>query len=101
ILPSFPTRRSSDLASDNIVTLNKGLAGIALYEGMALADMARKEPPESWLAGIWRGIRGDPSTSERAIAKMQEAARRDPHRPDVPLQLGSFYTDLGQYDSAE
>jgi tetratricopeptide (TPR) repeat protein len=88
-------------ASDNIVTLNKGLAGIALYEGMAYADTARTEPHESFLAGIWRGIRGEPSTSERAVAKMQEAARLDPHRPDVPLQLGSLYTFLNQYDNAE
>ncbi len=88
-------------ASDNIVNLNKGLAGIALYEGMAYADTARTEPHESFLAGLWRGIRGEPSTSERAIAKMQEAARLDPHRPDVPLQLGSLYTFLNQYDNAE
>jgi tetratricopeptide (TPR) repeat protein len=88
-------------ASDNIVTLNKGLAGIALYEGMAYADTARTEQQESFLAGLWRGIRGEPSITDRAISKMQEAARLDPHRPDVPLQLGSLYTSLKQYDSAE
>ncbi len=88
-------------ASDNIVTLNKRLAGIALYEGMAYADKARNEPSESFLAGIWRGIRGEPSTADRALARMQEASRLDPRRPDIPLQMGSFYTFLGQFDKAE
>ena len=93
--------RRAHAASDNIVALNKRLAGIALYEGMAYADVARHEPSESFFAGLWRGIRGEPSTAERAIAKMQEAARLDPRRPDVPLQTGSFYTFLGQFDRAE
>lgn len=88
-------------ASDNIVTLNKRLAGIALYEGMSYADIARREPPESFFAGLWRGIRGEQSNADRAIAKMTEAARLDPRRPDVPLQLGSFYTALGRYTEAE
>lgn len=88
-------------ASDNIILLNKRLAGIALYQGMAYADIARREPPESFLAGLWRGIRGEQSNADRAIAYMAEAARLDPRRPDVPLQLGSFYTNLGRYDDAE
>ncbi|MEO5951502.1 MAG: tetratricopeptide repeat protein [Chloroflexia bacterium] len=98
---SLKDTASAHAASDNIVTLNKRLAGIALYQGMAYADITRREPPESWLATLWRGIRGEQSNAERAVTFMAEAARLDPRRPDVPLQLGSFYTTLGRYDEAE
>jgi tetratricopeptide (TPR) repeat protein len=90
----------SSAATYAILQINKEQAAVYLYEGMALADIARKEPPESFLGGLWRGIRGEPATWERALAKMQEAARLDPRRPDIPLQMGSLYTQQQDYASA-
>jgi tetratricopeptide (TPR) repeat protein len=83
-----------------IVGLNKELAGIYLYQGMAWADLARQDPPEGFLGGIWRRLRGEPTRYERAIDKMRNAQRLDPHRPDVPLQLGNVYTQMGDSGSA-
>lgn len=91
---------SARRATDGIVSLNRALAGVNLYEGMAYADIARKEPKESFLGGIWRGIRGEPATWERGIAKMQEAQKLDPRRPDIPLQIGALYTQQGDYAKA-
>jgi tetratricopeptide (TPR) repeat protein len=87
-------------ATEGIIALNNKLAEIALYQGMAWADIARSEPKESFLAGIWRGIRGEPTDWQRALTKMQEAQRLEPHRPDVPLQIGSLYKEQGDYADA-
>jgi tetratricopeptide (TPR) repeat protein len=87
-------------ATDGIVKLNRQRAELSLYQGMALADVAKKEPPETFLGGIWRNLRGEKTTAERAIALMEEAARLDPRRPDVPLQMASVYAQQGDYDGA-
>ncbi|MDQ3929015.1 MAG: tetratricopeptide repeat protein, partial [Chloroflexota bacterium] len=87
-------------ATSEIVDLNKELAGIYLYQGMTWADLARQDPPEGFLGGIWRRIRGEPTKLERAVAKMRDAQRLDPQRPDVPLQLGTVYTQMGDSGSA-
>ncbi|MEO8284814.1 MAG: tetratricopeptide repeat protein [Chloroflexota bacterium] len=92
--------RRTTAATEGIVRLNRELAGIALYEGMAYADIARGEPKETFLGGLWRGIRGEPATWERALARMQEAARLDPRRADIPLQMGSLFTQQGDFKSA-
>ena len=91
---------SAQEATAGILDLNSKLAEVALYQGMAWADIARSEPKESFLAGIWRGIRGEPTDAQRALTKMQEAQRLDPHRPDVPLQIGSLYKEQGDYADA-
>ena len=87
-------------ATEGIVRLNKELAALSLYEGMAWADIAAGEPKETFLGSIWRGIRGEPTTWERALAKMQEASRLDPRRPDVPLQIGTLYMKQGDFANA-
>ncbi|HUP28334.1 MAG TPA: tetratricopeptide repeat protein, partial [Chloroflexia bacterium] len=87
-------------ATDGIIQLNRELAGVRLYEGMAWSDIAAKEPPESFLAGVWRHLRGEPSSYERALDKMKEAARLDPRRGDVPLQLGNVYMRIGDAANA-
>jgi tetratricopeptide (TPR) repeat protein len=87
-------------ATGEIVALNKELAGIYLYQGMTWADLARQDPPESFLGGIWRRIRGEPTKLERAVERMRHAQRLDPQRPDVPLQLGNVYTQMGDSGSA-
>jgi tetratricopeptide (TPR) repeat protein len=90
----------SHAATDGIIRLNARLADVALYEGMAWGDVAAHEPKESFLSGLWRGIRGEPSTWEKALSKLQEAQRLDPRRPDIPLQLGSLYAQQGDYANA-
>jgi tetratricopeptide (TPR) repeat protein len=87
-------------ATNGILKLNGRLADVALYEGMAWADIARHEPKESFLGGLWRGIRGEPSTSEKALSKLQEAQRLDARRPDILLQIGSLYSQQGDYSDA-
>ncbi|MEA2573232.1 MAG: hypothetical protein QOH93_530 [Chloroflexia bacterium] len=87
-------------ATNEIVALNKELAGIYLYQGMTWADLARQDPPESFFGGIWRRIRGEPTKFERAVERMRAAQRLDPQRPDVPLQLGNVYTQMGDSGSA-
>lgn len=87
-------------ATDSIVDMNKELAGIYLYQGMTWADLARQDPPESFLGGIWRRIRGEPTKLEHALDRMLHAQRLDPNRPDVPLQLGNVYTQMGDSGSA-
>ncbi len=82
-------------ATEGIVRLNRELAGVHLYDGMAFADIARKESAETFLGGLWRRIRGEPTTYERALAEMDRAARLDPRRPDVPLQMGEVYIRMG------
>src|SRR5204862_7767207 len=86
---------AANRATDGIVALNRELARVQLYTGMALADYGRKQPPEGFLAAVWRRIRSEPSTYERAAAAMQEAARLDPRSPDIPLQMGSVYSTIG------
>ncbi len=86
---------SAEVATEGILALNRELAGVYLYQGMAWADKARNEPPESFLGGVWRNIRGEPTLYERAIGKLQEAARLDPRRADIPVQLGSVYVQIG------
>jgi tetratricopeptide (TPR) repeat protein len=83
------------LATEGIIRLNRELAAVYLYQGMAAADKARKEPAETFLGGVWRNLRGEPTTNERALAKMQEAARLDPKRLDIPLQMAGVYTNMG------
>ncbi|HYO48223.1 MAG TPA: tetratricopeptide repeat protein [Chloroflexia bacterium] len=85
----------AQLATEGIIRLNRELAAVYLYQGMAAADKARKEPVETFLGGVWRNLRGEPTTNERALAKMQEAARLDPKRPDIPLQMAGVYTNMG------
>ncbi|HKP54205.1 MAG TPA: tetratricopeptide repeat protein [Chloroflexia bacterium] len=85
----------AEIATEGILALNRELAGVYLYQGMAWADKARSEPPESFLGGVWRNIRGEPTLYERAISKLQEAARLDPRRADIPVQLGSVYVQMG------
>ena len=85
----------AEIATEGILTLNRELAGVYLYQGMALADKARTEPPESFLGGAWRNIRGEKTLSERAIEKMQEAARLDPRRADIAVQMGNVYLQMG------
>jgi tetratricopeptide (TPR) repeat protein len=82
-------------ATNGIVSLNKELAGVHLYMGLAWADSARKEGPETFIAGVWRKLRGEPTTYERALGEMQQASQLDPRRPDVPLQMASVYRQLG------
>jgi tetratricopeptide (TPR) repeat protein len=85
----------AQLATEGIIRLNRELAAVYLYQGMAAADKARKESAETFLGGVWRNLRGEPTTNERALAKMQEAARLDPKRPDIPLQMAGVYTNMG------
>lgn len=85
----------AEVATEGILALNRELAGVYLYEGMALADKARKEPDESFLGGVWRNIRGEPTLYEKAISQMQEAARLDPRRADIPVQMSSVYLQMG------
>ncbi|HET9495091.1 MAG TPA: tetratricopeptide repeat protein [Chloroflexia bacterium] len=92
--------RRAHAATDGIVKLNRQRAELSLYQGMALADVARSEPPETFLGGVWRNLRGEKTTAERAIAQMQEAARLDPRRPDIPLQMASVYAQAGDFDGA-
>lgn len=87
-------------ANDSILDLRKELAGIYLYQGMAWADIARRKPPETFLGGIWRRIRGEPTELARALGRMQEAERLDAQRADVPLQMASVYTQMGDAASA-
>jgi tetratricopeptide (TPR) repeat protein len=87
-------------ATDAIIQLNREMAAVRLYEGMALADVARTEPPETFLGAVWRNIRGEPSTSERALLKMEDAKRLDPQRPDVALQTGQIYAQMGNTEAA-
>lgn len=87
-------------ATGEIVALNKELAGIYLYQGMTWADLARQDPPETFFGGIWRRLRSEPTKLERAADKMRNAQRLDPQRPDIPLQLGSVYTQMGDTGSA-
>lgn len=87
-------------ATDGIVQLNRELAAVYLYEGMAYADQARQEPAESFIGGIWRRVRGQPTTYELALGRMQQAARLDPRRADIPLQMSSVYTQMGDTTSA-
>ncbi|MBF6613683.1 MAG: tetratricopeptide repeat protein [Chloroflexi bacterium] len=82
-------------ATDGILRLNREVAAVHLYEGMAWTDQGRKEPPETFLGGVWRNIRGQPTTYERALSEVQEAARLDPRRGEVPLQIGAIYTLMG------
>src|SRR5439155_22022395 len=82
-------------ATEGILLLNKELAGVKLYQGMALADQARQEPPEGFLGGLWRKLRGQPTTNERALSVMQEAYSLDKQRPDIPLQMGNVYAQMG------
>jgi tetratricopeptide (TPR) repeat protein len=85
----------AEVATEGILALNRELAGVYLYQGMALADKARKEPPESFLGGVWRNIRGEQTLHEKAIGKMQEAARLDPRRADIPVQMSNVYLQMG------
>jgi tetratricopeptide (TPR) repeat protein len=85
----------AEVATEGILALNRELAGVYLYQGMALADKARKEPPESFLGGVWRNIRGEQTLHEKAISKMQEAARLDPRRADIPVQMSNVYLQMG------
>jgi len=87
-------------ATDGIVRLNRELAAVYLYRGMAWADVARKEPAETFFGGLWRQIRGQPTTYERAIQNMQQAAQLDPTRADVPLRIGEVYGRAGDGDKA-
>jgi tetratricopeptide (TPR) repeat protein len=82
-------------ATNGVILLNRELARVHLYSGMALADNARKEPAEGFLGGLWRRIRGEPTTYEQAIAEMDAAAKLDPRSPDIPLQMGSIYASMG------
>ncbi|MDQ6692901.1 MAG: tetratricopeptide repeat protein, partial [Chloroflexota bacterium] len=91
---------AGERATGGILSLNGALAGVLLYQGMAWADVARKQPPESFLGGIWRHIRNEPTAWERAIAKMSEAAILDSRRADIPLQIGNAYTSMGDFQSA-
>jgi tetratricopeptide (TPR) repeat protein len=97
---SLGDTRRAHAATDGIVKLNRQRAELSLYQGMALADLARNEPPETFLGGLWRNLRGEKTTAERAIALMQEAARLDPRRPDIPLQIASVHAQLGNFDGA-
>ena len=90
----------AEVATEGILALNRELAGVYLYQGIAWADKARKEPPESFLGGVWRNIQGQPTLYERAIGKMQDAARLDPRRPDIPVQLGNLYVEMGDTGKA-
>lgn len=85
----------ANVATDGIVRLNREMAAVRLYEGMAWADVARGEPPETFLGAVWRNLRGEPSTAERALAKMEEARRLDPQKPDVVLHIGHVYAQMG------
>jgi tetratricopeptide (TPR) repeat protein len=82
-------------ATEAILKLNRELATVHLYGGMAWADKAGTEPPESFLGGVWRNIRGEPTTYERAIRRMEEASRLDPNRADVAVQMGNVYVAMG------
>ena len=92
--------RRAHAATDGIVRLNRQRAELSLYQGMALGDVARAEPLETFLGGVWRNLRGEKTTAERAIALMQEAARLDPRRPDIPLQMAAVYAQAGDFDRA-
>jgi tetratricopeptide (TPR) repeat protein len=87
-------------ATDGIVRLNHELAAVYLYRGMAWADVARNEPAETFFGGLWRQIRGQPTTYERAIQNMQQASQLDPNRADVPLRMGEVYASAGDADRA-
>src|SRR5947208_426819 len=82
-------------AAAGIQLLNRELASVYLYRGMALADQAGKEPAESFLGGLWRRAQGQPSTYERALAAVQDAYDLDKRRPDILLQMGAIYTRMG------
>jgi tetratricopeptide (TPR) repeat protein len=82
-------------ATEAILKLNRELAGVYLYGGMAWADKAKGEPPESFLGGVWRNIRGEPTTYERAIRRMEEANRLDPSRAGIYVQMGNVYVAMG------
>src|SRR5439155_7927954 len=82
-------------AAAGIQLLNRELASVYLYRGMALADQAGKEPAESFLGGLWRRVRGQPTTYERALAAVQDAYNLDKRRPDILLQMGTVYTRMG------
>ena len=90
----------SQAANEGIVVLNRELAGVYLYKGMAQADQAKKQPPESFLGSIWRRIRGEKTPLETALTSMQEAARLDPHRADVQMQIGTTYAAVGNTEKA-
>ncbi len=85
----------ANAATNAIVQLNREMAAVRLYEGMAWADLARLEPPETFLGAVWRNLRGEPSTPERALQKMEEARRLDPQRSDITLQMGHVYAQMG------
>lgn len=87
-------------ATDGIVRLNRELAAALLYEGMAWGDIARKEPAETFFGGVWRQLRGQPTTWERALQSMQEAGRLDPTRADVYLRMGEAYSSAGDTGKA-
>lgn len=86
---------AASAATEGILVLNRELSTVYLYQGMALADQGRTEPPESFLGGIWRRIRGEQTTYERALALLGEAARLDPRGIEAYLQMGSIYTATG------
>ncbi len=87
-------------ATDGIVLLNRELGKVYLYQGMALADGARQQPPEGLIAGLWRRIRGEPTAYDLSIKALQEAAKLDPRNADVSLQMGSVYAAMGDADKA-
>jgi len=60
-------------AADGIQLINGESASVYLYQGMALADQASKEPAESFLGGLWRRVRSQPTTYQRALAAVQDA----------------------------
>ena len=82
-------------ATEGILQLNRELASVYLYQGVAWADKAKGEPEESFLGGVWRNIRGEPTTYERAIRRMEEATRLDPNRADISLHMGNVYIAMG------
>lgn len=87
-------------ATEAILDLQKDLAGIYLYQGMAWADLGRNDPPETFLGGVWRHIRGEPTKQERALGLMQQAQKLDDGRADIPLQMANVYTQMGDTASA-
>ncbi len=87
-------------ATDAILVLNRRLAEMYLYQGMAWADIAGKEPPETFFGGIWRRLRGEPTSWERARDRMLEAKKLDPQRADTWLHLAGVYRQTGDLQSA-